>query len=315
MRETSGFGFEARRFTRYRPNTMNEPQKSAPSPVEDLPNEPFERLIAVMAALRHPERGCPWDIEQSFETIAPYTIEEAYEVAEAITNGDKAELKDELGDLLFQVIYHARMAQEDGDFDVRDVANAITEKMLRRHPHVFGTASVEDADAQTLAWEDGKAKERAAKAEAEGRVPSVLDGVSAAFPALMRAVKLQKRAVRVGFDWPNSADVLAKIEEELGELKHELATGSVPDRVEDEMGDLLFTVVNLARHLGVDPETALRRTNGKFERRFRVVESALAELGRSPLDASLEEMERIWVETKRREHEAAAERTADTANT
>lgn len=293
---------------------MTETQKSAPFPVEELPQEPFDRLIAVMAALRHPERGCPWDIAQSFETIAPYTIEEAYEVAEAITNGDKAELKDELGDLLFQVVYHARMAQEDGDFDVRDVAGAITEKMLRRHPHVFGSASVSDADAQTRAWEDSKAKERAAKAEADGRVPSVLDGVSVAYPALMRAVKLQKRAVRVGFDWPDSAQVIDKIEEELGELKHELASGAIPDRVEDEMGDLLFTVVNLARHLGVDPETALRRTNGKFERRFRAVEAALAAEDRTPLDASLDEMERIWIATKLKEHAevaATAEHHAD----
>jgi nucleoside triphosphate diphosphatase len=302
LRERSGFGFEAGHLTRYRPVTMTEPHQSAPFPVDELPTEPFERLIAVMAALRDPERGCPWDIAQSFETIAPYTIEEAYEVAEAITNGNKAELKDELGDLLFQVVYHARMAQEDGDFDVRDVATAIAEKMLRRHPHVFGTASVEDADAQTRAWEDSKASERIAKAEAEGRVPSVLDGVSAAYPALMRAVKIQKRVVRVGFDWPNSTDVLDKLDEELGELKHELATGSVPDRVEDEMGDLLFTVVNLARHLGVDPETALRRTNGKFERRFRAVEAALAETGRTPEDSSLDEMGQIWIATKLKEH-------------
>jgi MazG family protein len=293
----------------------SSPLPSAQFPIEDLPADPFLRLIAVMAALRHPEHGCPWDIDQSFETIAPYTIEEAYEVAEAITNGDKAELKDELGDLLFQVVYHARMAEEDGDFDVQDVAEAITEKMLRRHPHVFGMASIEDADAQTRAWEDSKAIERAAKAEAEGRVPSVLDGVSAAYPALMRAVKLQKRVVRVGFDWPNSALVLEKIEEELGELKHELASGSVPDRVEDEMGDLLFTVVNLARHLGVDPETALRRTNGKFERRFRTVEAVLAESGRTPENASLDEMERIWTATKRKEHAIAAAQATKETNT
>jgi MazG family protein len=276
--------------------------KRAPYSADQLPDEPFARLVAIMAALRDPERGCPWDIEQDFDSIAPYTIEEAYEVAEAITARDFVGLKDELGDLLFQVVYHAQMADEAGHFEVRDVAAAIAEKMLRRHPHVFGDASIEDADAQTRAWEDQKAREREEKARAEGRVPSVLDGVSVAYPALMRAVKLQKRAVRVGFDWPDSAQVVDKIEEELGELRDELTDGAVPDRIEDEMGDLLFSVVNLARYVGVDPETALRRTNAKFERRFRAVEGALADDGRTPEQSTLEEMDRLWTETKMREN-------------
>jgi len=256
------------------------------------------RLAAIMAALRHPETGCPWDIEQDFDSIAPYTIEEAYEVAEAITNADMPALKDELGDLLFQTVYHARMAEEAGAFDLAAVADAISAKMLRRHPHVFGDASIEDAEAQTRAWEVQKAEERRAKARAEGRVPSVLDGVSAAYPALMRAQKLQKRVVRVGFDWPEIADVFAKIEEELGEVRDEVEAGSPRERLEDEIGDLLFTVVNLARHLDIDPETALRRTNAKFESRFRAVESGLAAEGKTPETSTLGEMERHWIAAK-----------------
>ncbi len=258
---------------------------------------PIARLLAVMARLRDPDGGCPWDLEQSFETIAPYTIEEAYEVAEAITVGDRDALKDELGDLLLQVAYHARMAQEEGSFDFDDVATAIAEKMIRRHPHVFADASVADAAAQTGAWESQKAEERARKAATEGRTASVLEGVSAALPALMRAVKLQRRAARVGFDWPDTGPVLAKIEEEIGELRAEITTGD-QDRLEDEMGDVLFAVVNLARHLGVDPETALRRCNAKFERRFRGVEDRLAERGQAPDTVSLDEMEALWVDIK-----------------
>lgn len=260
----------------------------------------IDRLIAVMAALRHPDTGCPWDIEQSFETIAPYTIEEAYEVAEAITLGDRAALKDELGDLLLQVVYHARMAEEEGAFDFEAVAAAIADKMIRRHPHVFAGASVADAEAQTAAWEQQKAEERARKAADEGRRPSALDGVSAAYPALMRAVKLQKRAVRVGFDWPKIADVFAKITEELDELQAEVSApdGMDADRTEDEMGDLLFTVVNLARHLKIDPETALRRCNAKFEARFRVMEDGLADDGVDIAEAGLDEMEQQWTRAK-----------------
>ncbi len=247
-----------------------------------------------MARLRDPDRGCPWDIEQSFETIAPYTIEEAYEVAEAITVGDRAALKDELGDLLLQVVYHARMAEEEASFTFDDVAHGIADKMIRRHPHVFGGASVADAAAQTEAWERQKAEERARKAAVEGRSVSALDGVSGALPALMRAVKLQRRAARVGFDWPDVADVLAKVDEELAELRVEIDDGRVPDRLEDELGDALFAVVNLARHLGVDPEAALRRCNAKFERRFRGVEDGLRVQGIQLERASLEQMEEHW---------------------
>jgi len=279
-------------------NRTDEP--TAPLPIPRRDARPIERLIQVMAALRHPDGGCPWDLEQTFETIAPYTIEEAYEVAEAITQGDFASLKDELGDLLLQVVYHGRMAEEVGEFSFDDVANAITEKMIRRHPHVFGAVDIDGAEAQTEAWEAQKAVERAAKAAENGEKPSALDGVSVAYPALMRAIKLQRRAARVGFDWPETAPVIDKIHEELGELTDELAAGTVnPDAVEDEMGDLLFACVNLARHLGVDPETALRRTNGKFEGRFRAVERMLDEdLGIEPGTASLEQMEERWVRAK-----------------
>ncbi|MCR9072980.1 MAG: nucleoside triphosphate pyrophosphohydrolase [Alphaproteobacteria bacterium] len=272
--------------------------------LDDLPDAPsIDRLIAVMAKLRDPNGGCPWDLEQTFETIAPFTIEEAYEVAEAITLRDMDALRDELGDLLLQVVYHARMAEEDGRFAFEDVARGITEKMIRRHPHVFAGASIEDAEAQTAAWEVQKAAERAAKAEAEGRAVSALDGVSDALPALMRSVKLQQRAVRAGFDWPTVAGVFDKIEEELGELRAEVTGGAEDDadRIEDEMGDLLFTVVNLARHLEVDPETALRRCNAKFERRFKYMERALAAHGKAVQDADLSEMERHWQRAKQSE--------------
>lgn len=270
------------------------------NPADDrLPaGPPIARLLAVMARLRDPAGGCPWDLEQSFETIAPYTIEEAYEVAEAITVGDRAALKDELGDLLLQVAYHARMAEEEGSFDFDAVAAAIAEKMIRRHPHVFGDASVADAAAQTGAWEHQKAEERARKAAAEGRTASVLEGVSAALPALMRSVKLQRRAARVGFDWPDIGPVISKIEEEIGELRDEIGAQPDRDRLEDEMGDVLFAVVNLARHLGVDPETALRRCNAKFERRFRAVEERLAVDGHSPGAVALDVMEAHWVDIK-----------------
>ncbi|HVM79767.1 MAG TPA: nucleoside triphosphate pyrophosphohydrolase [Stellaceae bacterium] len=256
------------------------------------------RLLDIMARLRDPERGCPWDLEQSFRTIAPYTIEEAYEVAEAAERGDPAALKDELGDLLLQVVFHARMAEEAGSFDFEDVAAGISDKMIRRHPHVFGDAEVADSATQTVAWEDQKAAERRARAAAEGRPESALDGVSAALPALTRAEKLQKRAARVGFDWPALPPVFDKIEEEIGELKREIAARAAPERVEDEVGDLLFAVVNLARRLKVDPEQALRRASRKFEGRFHRVETALAAAGKAPGTASLEEMEAEWQRAK-----------------
>ena len=265
---------------------------------EDLPADPMERLIAIMAWLRHPERGCPWDREQNFASIAPYTIEEAYEVSDAIDRRDMADLREELGDLLLQVVYHARMAEEEGAFAFRDVAAAISHKMIARHPHVFGSESVPDAAAQTTAWEATKAAERAGKAKPDD---SVLDGVALALPALLRAEKLQKRAARVGFDWGAPGPVIDKIEEEIGEVRAEIASGAPADRLTDEIGDVLFAVANLARHLSIDPEAALRATNDKFTRRFRHVERALKAQGRSPEAASLEEMEALWVEAKQAE--------------
>jgi ATP diphosphatase len=255
-------------------------------------------LLDVMAKLRSPQGGCPWDLEQTFATIAPYTIEEAYEVADAIERQDMAALKDELGDLLLQVVFHAQMAREAGSFDFEAVAAAIAEKMVRRHPHVFGDVTIETADAQTVAWEDHKENERRAKASAEGRAPSVLDGVAAGLPALMRAIKLQRRAARVGFDWPNAADVFVKIDEELSEIKSELDNAGRPERVQDEIGDLLFAVVNLARHLDVDPEASLRHANAKFERRFRQVEARLGAAGRSAADVGLDALEALWQQVK-----------------
>jgi ATP diphosphatase len=262
------------------------------------------RLLAVMARLRDPERGCPWDREQSFATIAPYTIEEAYEVAEAIEQDDRAALKDELGDLLLQVVFHSRMAEEEGSFVFDDVAGAIADKMVRRHPHVFGDVTVASPEAQTIAWEELKAAERKAKAGGD-KPSSALDGVGVALPALTRALKIQNRAARVGFDWPDVAQVFAKIAEEIAELQDEIPA-AVPERLEDEMGDLLFAVANVARHLKVDPETALRRATLKFERRFRRVETLLAAAGKAPGEASLDEMEERWVEAKDEERKAKA---------
>jgi ATP diphosphatase len=254
-----------------------------------------------MARLRDPAGGCPWDLEQSFATIAPYTIEEAYEVADAIGRGDMAELKGELGDLLLQVVYHAQMAKEAGSFDFDAVAEDIAAKMVRRHPHVFGDDEVASAAAQTQAWEATKAAERADKAAARGARQRLLDDVPLALPALLRAQKLQRRAARVGFDWGELAPVLGKLEEELGELRAELAAAAPPERLADELGDLLFATVNLARHLGVDAEAALRATNGKFERRFGAIEEALGGVGRSLEDASLDEMEALWQQAKSEE--------------
>jgi ATP diphosphatase len=267
----------------------------------DLPRSPTAdagaatlRLIAIMAALRDPARGCPWDREQSFATIAPYTIEEAYEVADAISRQDWTALKDELGDLLFQVVYYAQMGAEDGRFDFAAIATAIADKMVRRHPHVFGTESREDADAQTHAWEAQKQAERAERAET-----GVLDGVPTALPALTRALKLTRRAARVGFDWPTPEAVLEKLAEETKELQDEIAAGPSSERLADEVGDMLFVLANLARKLGLDPETCLRQANRKFERRFRAVEQALAVEGKSPSDATLDEMEALWTAAKR----------------
>lgn len=262
-------------------------------------SDSLHRLLDIMARLRDPERGCPWDLEQTFRTIAPHTIEEAYEVADAIQQGDMEALKDELGDLLFQVVFYAQMSREQGGFDFDAVAGAIADKMLRRHPHVFGGVEVGSAAAQTKAWEAQKAQERAAKAGSAAAAPSALDGVVVGLPALTRAMKLQKRAARVGFDWAEARDILDKIEEEIDELRAELdAAERKPLRVEDEMGDLLFALVNLARRLDVEPESALRGTNAKFERRFRQVERWLGEQGRTTESATLDEMEALWQRAK-----------------
>ncbi|GAN78666.1 nucleoside triphosphate pyrophosphohydrolase [Acidocella aminolytica] len=253
---------------------------------------PIQALINVMAALRDPETGCPWDKEQDFTTIAPYTIEEAYEVRAAIAAGEPEQLKDELGDLLFQVVYHARMAEEHGWFKFDDVADAITQKMIRRHPHVFGNEASRSTAAQTAAWEAQKAAERANLAQ-----HGALDGVAEALPALKRAQKLTNRAARVKFDWPNAEAVLDKLAEEIAELRAELAEAK-PDRLADELGDLLFVLVNLARKLGQDAETCLEGANEKFIRRFSRVEALLAERGRTPSDSTLDEMETLWATAK-----------------
>ena len=266
---------------------------------DSLPKEPLPRLLAVMAWLRDRQHGCPWDIDQTFRTIAPYTIEEAYEVADAIERNDMPALKEELGDLLLQVVYHAQIAQEAQAFGFADVAAAIAEKMIDRHPHVFGDATIDTSEAQTVSWEARKAAERAAKQTAQPA--GALDGVARALPALLRAEKIQKRAARVGFDWADIAPVIDKIEEDLGELRAEITAGTVDQaRLTDELGDVLFAVANLARHCKVDPEAALRATNDKFERRFGYIERQLAAQGRKPADATLVEMESLWQEAKTR---------------
>src|ERR1700674_4129942 len=251
----------------------------------------LKQLLDIMARLRDPVQGCPWDREQSFATIAPYTIEEAYEVAEACERGDPAALKDELGDLLFQVVFHARMAEELGLFGFDEVAKAIADKMERRHPHVFGDVEISSVAAQNEAWEAHKAAER----QASGGAESVLDGVALALPALLRAAKISRRAARIGFDWPNSRAVIPKLAEEIAEVEAELDGDAVPAALEEEIGDLLFAAANLARKLEVEPETALRRATAKFERRFRAVEILAAErrIGRN-LDA----LEALWEEVK-----------------
>jgi len=259
-------------------------------------SRPLNQLLAIMARLRDRERGCPWDREQNFSTIAPYTIEEAYEVADAIERGDMPALKDELGDLLFQVVFHARMAEEAGIFDFDDVAAAIADKMERRHPHVFGDAEIASAAAQTEAWEQHKAAERRDRAQYSAGAHSVLDGVALALPALLRAVKIQNRAARVGFDWREACPVFDKIAEEITELRTELDHDGNRERLEEEMGDLLFAVANLARKLELDPEVALRRATAKFEKRFRRVERLAAERATG---TDIEALEALWQETKR----------------
>jgi nucleoside triphosphate diphosphatase len=265
---------------------------------------PIDTLLQIMARLRNPDTGCPWDRGKDFSTIAPYTIEEAYEVADAIDRGDMAALKDELGDLLLQVVFHARMAEEAGHFAFDDVATAINDKMVRRHPHVFGDAQLPlerpggpavrgSVSAQNEAWETHKAAERAASGG-----NSVLDGIALAFPALLRAGKVSRRAARIGFDWPDARAVIPKIAEEIAEIEAEIDGGAAPARLEDEVGDLLFAAANLARKLDVEPETALRHATAKFERRFRRVETLAAERG---IGRDLDALEALWQQVKREE--------------
>jgi ATP diphosphatase len=271
------------------------------------PSRDISRLIEIMAALRTPVTGCPWDLEQDFSTIAPYTIEEAYEVADAIQRGDLEDLRDELGDLLLQVVFHARMAQEEGAFAFGDVVEAITTKMIRRHPHVFGDAAARGAGMAKGMWKRIKAEEKAerrARRVAAGLDPEdhgggFLDGVPVAHTGLTRALKLQEKAAKVGFDWKEAKPVLDKIEEEIGELREAIEAGRRAE-IADEYGDVLFALVNLGRHLALDPEAALRGTNEKFRSRFHAVETALREQGRSLDEASLEEMEALWQQAKRK---------------
>lgn len=272
----------------------------------------IQRLLDIMARLRDPQRGCPWDLQQNFKTIAPYTVEEAYEVADAIERDDLPSLRDELGDLLFQVVFHSQLAREQGAFDFDAVANAICEKMERRHPHVFGSASIADAEAQTVAWEEQKRRERAQKRAGE-EPASVLDDVPVALPALTRANKLGKRAAQVGFEWSDVHGAIEKLDEEIAEFKAEVrshaclqadTTASTTEgqrqheRLAAEIGDVLFCVVNVCRYLKIDPEQALKRTNASFERRFRYVERGLAKQGKTPQQATLAEMDQLWDEAK-----------------
>lgn len=297
--------------------TQNEPPSSAA--------EALQRLIEIMAALRTPGTGCPWDLEQTFQTIAPYTIEEAYEVADAIQRADLADLKDELGDLLLQVVYHARMAEEQGAFAFADVAEAVNAKMIRRHPHVFGSDEERAAGAQPDFWAKMKAAEKAEKEKDRARLLSpahpamgeaaasrVLADVPVGLPALTRAIKLQDKAARVGFDWPDIKPVFAKMKEEIGELEEvalaadpgspassgRLPAGETDAAIEEELGDMLFVMANIARHLDLDPESALRKANAKFIRRFAYIEQRLAEMGKTPEQSSLDEMDALWDEIR-----------------
>jgi nucleoside triphosphate diphosphatase len=267
------------------------------------PSRDIEGLLEIMAALRAPETGCPWDVEQDFASIAPYTIEEAYEVADAVARGDMADLKDELGDLLLQVVFHTRMAEEESAFDFADVCEAITGKLIRRHPHVFGDAAASAPDPESVrrSWEDIKAEEELARGQRTGSSPaSLLDDVPLALPALTRAVKLQKRAARVGFDWNDPQRVLDKVREEVDEMSAAMRSGNSKEMTA-ELGDILFAVANLARHLDIDPETALRDCNDKFRRRFGHIEQRAAETGHQLGAAGLEQMETWWAEAKQDE--------------
>jgi MazG family protein len=263
--------------------------------------DPVSRLLDIMARLRDPRRGCPWDLRQTYASIVPYTLEEAYEVADAIQRGDMAELRDELGDLLFQVVFYSQIAREEGHFDFDDVARGIGDKMLRRHPHVFGDAEYRDDEQLRLAWEQKKAEERVARGSVAEH--SQMDGVARALPALIRAEKLQRRAARVGFDWPDARGAFDKVREEFAEIEAELEPAD-PDRLQDELGDLLFAMVNLVRLLGQDAEQTLSRANEKFERRFRSMERALIDAGcRDLRSLTLHELDAAWEQIKRSERE------------
>ena len=258
---------------------------------------PIARLLKIMETLRHPENGCPWDKKQTFETIAPYTIEEAYEVAEAIKKNDQQSLKEELGDLLFQIIFYAQMSKENGGFDFDDIAETISDKMVKRHPHVFGTKEQRSLKEQTIAWEDHKALERAENTEENG----ALEGVAIALPALLRAQKLQKRASRMGFDWPNIEPVIEKVQEEIGEITEALKSNDNKRHIAEEIGDLLFACVNLARHTDIDAEQALKDGNTKFQRRFQFIELRLNESGKNFEECSLNQLEELWNDAKSKE--------------
>jgi MazG family protein len=270
------------------------PVQASVVPVADRCTHPIFRLVEIMAQLRDPDRGCPWDREQTFATVAPYTIEEAYEVVDAIDRGALTDLKEELGDLLLQVIYHSRIAEESGVFDFAEVVIGINEKMIRRHPHVFGDAELRTVREQALGWETAKAAERAGKANTSD---GLLDDIAISLPALTRALKLSQRAAEVGFVWPSIKEVMAKLHEEVAELQAELDHGD-HHRARQELGDVLFVCANIARELGVDPEQALRNTNAKFVRRFSYIEERLREKGSSPGDSDLEEMEKLWQAAK-----------------
>jgi ATP diphosphatase len=270
-------------------------------PVAPAPSREIECLLALMRALRQPETGCPWDRAQTFETIAPYTIEEAYEVADAIAHGDMAELRDELGDLLLQVVFHAELAREAGIFDFGAVVEAITAKLIRRHPHVFGPANALSSDEVNRLWDAIKSDEKKQRGAA-----GHLSGIATALPAVTRALKLQQKAAKVGFDWNDARRVIDKLREEIGEIETAMADGEVA-AIEGEVGDLMFVVVNLARHVGVDPEAALRATNAKFERRFGFIESELTHRGKTLAEATLVEMDALWTQAKRGEGKRGAD--------
>lgn len=260
--------------------------------------ENLSRLLDIMARLRDPQRGCPWDQKQTFTSIAPHTLEEAYEVVDAIERGNFDDLEEELGDLLLQVVYYTQMANEQGRFDFDTVAKGIADKLIRRHPHVFDDAAFSSDAELSEAWEVEKARERKVK-QSGYYSASILDGIAKALPELVRAEKLQKRAAQVGFDWPETTEIFFKIEEELGEVHDVLSQNEGHDRLEEELGDLLFAIVNLSRHVEIAPESALRRANQKFELRFRAIESRLAEQGRSPHECTLEELDNLWDEVKK----------------